>query len=260
MKVVILAGGKGTRLREETQFLPKPMVEIGGKPILWHIMKNYSHFGFNDFIICLGYKGEIIRDYFINYSKLNGDLKVTTASNVCEYLSPIEENWNITLVDTGAETQTGGRIKRIEKYIKDETFLATYGDGLSNVNIHKLIAFHLATKGMTTLTGVLSKSRFGEIEAETDGKILSFQEKSKTSWINGGFFVFEPSIFTLINGDYDPLETGLLTQLTALGRLNMYKHDDFWQCIDTYKEVLDMNHLWRLSQIPRSEKAPWRVW
>jgi glucose-1-phosphate cytidylyltransferase len=258
MKCVILAGGAGTRLREETEFIPKPMVLIGNKPMIWHIMKTYSYYGFNDFIICLGYKGEIIRDYFVNYARNNNDCTVCTASGDIQF-SPIKENWKVTLVDTGLETQTGGRIKRVKKYLTDGIFMATYGDGLADINIQKLLLSHGNINQYATLTGVLSKSRFGELEIDSPKnsslfKIQSFKEKSNTSWINGGYFVFNDSIVDYIEGDHDPLEGGLFSRLTERGLLAMYEHRGFWQCMDTYKETLMLNELWN------NGLAPWKVW
>jgi glucose-1-phosphate cytidylyltransferase len=253
MKCVILAGGYGTRLREETSFIPKPMVLIGNKPMIWHIMKIYEYYGINDFIICLGYKGEIIRDYFINYGRNNSDCVVDTTSGSIHF-TQVKENWKVTLVDTGLDTQTGGRIKRIEKYIEGDHFYVTYGDGLSDINLDNLFSHHKNKGGLATLTGVFSKSRFGELEVLPGDRIISLKEKSTSSLINGGFFVFESGIFQYIYGDNDSLESGVLTRLVEKGKLNMFEHTGFWQCMDTYKETLMLNDLWN------SDQAPWKVW
>lgn len=268
MKVVILAGGFGTRLREETEFKPKPMIEIGGKPMLWHIMQIYASQGFNDFVICTGYKNEVIKNYFLNYKSIENDFTVNLKSGaVTIYNTDQDLDWNVTVVDTGGETQTGGRIKRVQKYIGDNTFLATYGDGVADISIQNLYQAHLTNKReygcSATLTASLSTSRFGEIEwnaedydynVEKGGQITEFEEKSKTSMINGGFFIFEPEVFNEIIGDTDQLEKGVLTRLTKKGKLGLYKHTGFWGCIDTYKELGIMNDLWS------SGNAPWKIW
>ena len=263
MKVVILAGGLGARLREETEFKPKPMVEIGGKPILWHLMKIYASQGFKDFVICAGYKNEVIKNYFLNYKSIENDFTVNLKSGaITIHTNENDLDWNVTVVDTGGDTQTGGRLKRIRSYIGNEKFMATYGDGLANIDIKSLIHAHDLNHHdyeiHATLTAILSKSRFGEIEwSETDedsGFITSFEEKSKTSWINGGFFVFEPEIFDLISGDSEPLEAGLLSTLTKMHKLGLYKHDQFWASMDDYKETLALNALWNTG------KAPWKLW
>ena len=267
MKCVILAGGRGTRLREETEYIPKPMVLIGDKPMIWHIMKYYYHYGIDEFIICLGYKGDIIRDYFINYARNNTDCTISTRTGQIQFHDPHLEHWKVTLVDTGLDTQTGGRIKRIQHYIEGERFAATYGDGLTDVDFNQVLDYHIhnllppkkyqSTKfeaAYATLTGVLSKSRFGELEFGDTGTITSFQEKSNTSWINGGYFIFEPNVFDYIEGDDDPLEGGLLTKLTAMKKLMTYKHEGFWQCMDIYKETLMLNEMWNSNQVP------WKVW
>lgn len=258
MKVVILAGGFGTRLREETEFKPKPMVEIGGKPMLWHIMNIYAAQSFNEFVICTGYKNEVIKNYFLNYKSIENDFTVNLKSGaVTIYNTDQDLDWDVTVVDTGVETQTGGRIKRIQKYIGDNPFMATYGDGVADISIQQLYQAHLTNKRehgcSATLTASLSTSRFGEIEYD-EGIVTTFEEKSKTSMINGGFFIFEPEVFDEINGDHDPLEKGVLTRLTKKGKLGLYKHTGFWGCIDTYKELGMMNEMWN------SGNAPWKVW
>ena len=261
MKTVILAGGQGTRLREETSFLPKPMIKIGDKPILWHIMSIYANQGFNDFIICSGYKNEVIKNYFLNYKSLENDFTVNLKSgNITIYNGDKNLDWNVTVVNTGEDTQTGGRIKRIKDFIEGERFFATYGDGLANINLSNLLQSHGFNKHdsgcLATLTAALNTSKFGEIEWELinldsdySGRITSFEEKSKTNWINGGFFVFEKEVFDYIKGDNEPLEGGLLTTLTKLGLLGVYKHFGFWQCMDTYKEILLLNKLYSNNDI-----------
>jgi glucose-1-phosphate cytidylyltransferase len=249
MKCVLLCGGRGTRLSDETILKPKPMVEVGGKPLLWHVMKHYSYFGFNEFILALGYKGNVIRDYFLNYRDYNSDVLLDLNTNKRGYLTytPEQYAWNVTLVDTGLDTQTGGRVKRLQKYIGNERFLCTYGDGLANVDINELIKYHDESPqhNLATLTAVLSKSKFGEIEFDKLGSVTSFEEKSKDSWINGGFFVMEPEIFEYINGDDDPLETGLLATLSRSNMLGAYPHTKFWQCVDNLKELEYVNKLWK---------------
>lgn len=264
MKVVLLAGGLGTRMREESSQVPKPMVEVGGKPLLWHIMKHYSHFGLNEFIICLGYKGKAIREYFLQYPYWTYDTQVKNGQLTLLEKNP-EQEWSVTLVDTGITTQTGGRIKAIQKYIGNNPFMATYGDGLSNVDINLLMKSHIANQktfgSLATLTTVPNKSKFGEIDwlsadgsSYGHGQATSFEEKSKTNWINGGFFVFEPEIFEYIENPCDPLETGLLAWLTEQGQLGVYRHDGYWGCVDSPKELTTMNVLWD------SGNPPWRVY
>lgn len=261
MKVIILAGGLGTRMGEETVNIPKPMIEINGRPMLWHIMKHYAYYGYDDFIICLGYKGRVIRDYFLNYAQMNYDCQVDldgSWSLLGEYEDWPELDWKVTLVDTGLETQTGGRLKRVQKYIGHNQFMVTYGDGVSDVDIPQLLTIHNTfcqiNQVYGTLTSINSKSRFGEIEYR-GGLITSFEEKAKSSKINGGFFVFEPEVFDYIEGDADPLEGGLLTRLTKLGKLAACEHNGFWGCCDTLKEVKGLNDLCKDRKQP-----PWQVW
>lgn len=259
MKVVILAGGFGTRLSEETGIRPKPMVEIGGMPILWHIMKSYSAFGFNEFIICLGYKGfyikEFFADYFLRVSSVTFDMK----NNKMEVLSNEIEPWKVTLVDTGENTQMGGRLKRIEEYVGNEPFLFTYGDGVSDVDINKLISFHKKQNTYATLTAVQPPGRFGVFSLEDDENIISsFQEKPKnlhqdSTWINGGFFVMQPEIFGLIEGDSTILEV-LLDELTRTKQLSAYRHKGFWQNMDTLPDKEVLNNIWAKGG------APWKNW
>lgn len=256
MKVVILAGGLGTRLREETDYKPKPMVEIGGKPIIWHIMKSYAHYGFTEFILCLGYKGDHIRDYFLNYETRNTDVTVTLgAKGILNHNGHSEIGWQVTLADTGESTMTGGRIRRIRKYINDDHFMVTYGDGVSNVNIDDLWNFHKTSGKLGTVTAVRPSSRFGELSIE-NGIVAAFKEKPQvqTGWINGGFFIFHKNIFDLIPDDSETLEDGLLVTLANMKQLAVYQHAGFWQCMDTYREMLLLGNLWN------NRKAPWKVW
>jgi glucose-1-phosphate cytidylyltransferase len=256
MKSVILAGGMGTRLREETEYRPKPMVEIGGRPILWHIMKIYAHYGYTDFVLCLGYKGEVIRDYFLNYETRNRDLTVTLGSGQLEiHGSHSEDGWKVTLADTGDKTMTGGRVKRIQKFIGGNTFFATYGDGVTDIDLGKLAAFHRRQGQLATVTAVRPSSRYGELAIE-EGRVTLFREKPQVAagWINGGFLVMEPEVFDLIEGDDDTLETGLLARLVERQQLAVYQHEGFWQCMDTYREMQQLDDMWT------RDKAPWRVW
>ena len=258
MKVVIFAGGLGTRLMEETDARPKPMVEIGGKPILWHIMKIYSHYGYNDFIICLGYKQAMIKEYFINYYYHNSDITIDLAQNTTEVHFAADEKFKITLVDTGYSTNTAGRLKRIQKYIGDESFMLTYGDGLSDIHIPTLIAHHHAKGKLATLTSIQVPGRFGNIEFDSNGFVESFVEKPASDgfWINGGFFVMEPGIFNYLKGDMDDVqwERKPLIEIANDGQLNAYKHDGFWKCMDALRDKIELDELWQ------SGNAKWKVW
>jgi glucose-1-phosphate cytidylyltransferase len=256
MKIVILAGGFGTRLSEETDIKPKPMVEIGEKPILWHIMKIYSHYGFNDFVICLGYKGYMIKEYFANYFTHQSDLTIDLVKNKIEVHDSKVEPWKITLVNTGNNTMTGGRIKRIKNYVNDETFMLTYGDGLGDINIKKLLEFHKRHNKNATLTSVQPLGRFGALDISKEGNVLNFHEKPKGdgSWINGGFFVLEPSIFDYIEGDHTYWEREPLENLAKDNQLMSYQHHGFWKPMDTLRDKIELESLWN------SEKALWRVW
>lgn len=256
MKVVILAGGFGTRLSEETDVKPKPMVEIGGRPILWHIMKIYSHYGFNDFIICLGYKGYIIKEYFANYFLHMSDVTFDMQSNAMTVHEQFAEPWKVTLVDTGQETMTGGRIKRIAPYLGNETFMLTYGDGVSDVNIPDLLAFHRKHGKWATVTATQPSGRFGALNIGADGQVASFHEKpaGDGSWINGGFFVLEPRVLDLISGDGTVFEKEPLELLSGKHELHAFRHGGFWYAMDTLR---DKNHL---EQLWRSGKAPWKTW
>lgn len=256
MKVVLLAGGFGTRLSEETDIKPKPMVEIGSKPILWHIMKLYSSFGFNDFVICLGYKGYVIKEYFANYFLHMADVTFDMANNKMTVHQKHAEPWTVTLVDTGTETMTGGRIKRIQSYIDNETFLMTYGDGLSNQNLSDLLKFHKAHGKIGTMTTIQPSGRFGSVSIESDSTINAFIEKPKGdgAWINAGFFVLEPEIFNYIDGDHIVFEKEPLEKLAKANELKAFKHDGFWKPMDTLREKNEFEDLWKSGQ------APWKVW
>jgi glucose-1-phosphate cytidylyltransferase len=256
MKVVILAGGFGTRLSEETVIKPKPMVEIGHKPILWHIMKYYSHYGFNEFVIALGYKAEFVKDYFLNYQKLDSDLFIDFSSKEIKQKKLNNEKWKIHLIDTGINTLTGGRINRLRSLIDKETFLLTYGDGVSDVNIKELIKFHKKQKdSIVTLTAVHPPARFGGIKF-SHNRVKSFAEKSQVEegWINGGFMVVEPEIFNYINNDQNIFESDVLESVAKNNELTAYKHNGFWQCMDALRDKYLLDSLWKKNE------APWRVW
>lgn len=255
MKAVILAGGLGTRISEETIVKPKPMVEIGSQPILWHIMKQYSHYGINDFIICLGYKGYLIKEYFSNYFLHTSDVTFDMRTNEMHVHRNNSEAWKVTLIDTGEHSLTGGRLKRVEKYLEGETFCFTYGDGLSDVNISELIDFHKRTKRKATVTTVRPPGRFGVIELE-EGRVGGFREKPEgdTSWINGGFFVLEPEVFQYIDDDLCVWEKEPMEKLAEEGQLSAFMHYGFWQPMDTLRDKMKLEELWN------SEKAPWKVW
>ena len=252
-KVVILCGGLGTRLSEETQIKPKPMVEIGGRPMLWHIMKIYESHGLAEFMLALGYKGEVIKDYFLNYHARQSDLTVQLKSGQVEYSNPTSENWKVSLIDTGANTMTGGRLLRLKKHIMPEnTFMVTYGDGVSNVDLKALLAFHRAHGKLATVTAVRPSARFGGINIG-DGRVLDFKEKPQSGegWINGGFFVFEPEVFSYISDDATVLEQSPLENLARDGQLMAYEHSGYWQCMDTVRDRNALQTLWD------SGEAPW---
>ena len=257
MKVVLLAGGMGTRLSEETDVRPKPMVEIGGKPILWHIMKIYSHYGFNDFIICLGYKGYYIKEYFYHYFLHNSDVTFDFSNQSQDRIvhNTKAEPWKVTLVDTGSETMTGGRLKRVKEFIGNETFMMTYGDGVADIDINELVKFHKFSGKMSTLTAVLPSGKFGALEMD-GGMIKSFQEKPKGdgSWVNGGFFVLEPSVFDLLKDDTTIWEREPLEKLASKNELSAYKHNGFWKPMDTLRDKIDLNAMWEI------DNAPWKKW
>jgi glucose-1-phosphate cytidylyltransferase len=255
MKVVVLAGGLGTRISEESHLKPKPMIEIGGKPILWHILKIYSHYGLNDFIICTGYKGYIIKEYFANYFLHQSDVTFDIKNNQTEIHLNSCEPWKITVVDTGEQTNTGGRIKRIKKYLNDEPFCMTYGDGVSNVDIKKLIEFHKEEKAKVTLTAVQQPGRYGTVNV-SEGRVTEFKEKpiDDGAWINGGFFVIEPEVISLIENEQTSWEIELLQILTNNNELAAYKHNDFWLPMDTLRDKIRLEDMWD------TNKAPWKVW
>ena len=258
MKVVILAGGLGTRLSEETDIRPKPMVEIGGRPILWHIMKIYSHYGFNEFVICCGYKGYVIKEYFANYFLHQTDITFDLANNKMEVHNSESENWKVTLVDTGVNTNTAGRIKKIQKYIGNESFMLTYGDGVANININELINFHNKSGKIATLTSIQLPGRFGNLETDTNGIVKSFQEKpiGDGVWINGGFFVLKPEIFKYLEGDMDDVqwEKKPLLEITNDGQLSAFKHNGFWKCMDAVRDKIELEAHWQ------SGTADWKIW
>ena len=258
MKAVILAGGLGTRLREETEYRPKPMVQVGNKPIIWHIMKNYAFYGFKEFIICLGYKGNMIKDYFLNYEIMNRDctLRLGNRDSLIIHNNLEELDWTITLANTGEKSQTGARIKKIEKYIQDDLFMVTYGDGVSSININNLVKFHKSHGKIGTMSGVHPSSRFGEFTIK-DNQVIDFHEKPQTKegLINGGFFVFHKSFFEYLSSDDNcTLEKEPLEELVSDGQLMVYPHDGFWQCVDTYRELELLNKLWD------SPHPPWKIW
>lgn len=255
MKVVLLAGGLGTRLAEETEVKPKPMVEIGGKPILWHIMMHYSHYGFNNFAIALGYKGEVIKKYMVDYCSLNSNLTVDFQTGAVTMQGGHRPDWIVDLVDTGMNTLTGGRIKRLAPHIGNETFMATYGDGVSDVNLHDLLAFHKSHGKLVTVTVVHPQARFGHLELNGD-QVTEFSEKPQTveGWINSGFFVLEPEIFDYIDSDDTYWEKEPLERLAKEGQVMAYKHTSFWQCMDTIRDKKLLETLWQTGN------APWKMW
>ena len=254
-QAVILCGGLGTRLREETEFKPKPMVTIGNKPILWHIMRHYRAYGVRDFILCLGYKGEVIREYFLNFRNFGNDIEVDLSSGIVTALSEEETDWRVTLVDTGLGTLTGARVRKAAKFIKDDRFLVTYGDGVADVDIEQLLAFHAANGKKATVTAVRPPSRFGELLLD-DEAVRSFVEKPQTTagWINGGFFVFDTAAVRALSDREDlSLESHVLEKLAAEGQLSVFKHAGFWQCMDTYREMQILNDMWTTGT------APWKT-
>ncbi|MDC1188021.1 glucose-1-phosphate cytidylyltransferase [Gammaproteobacteria bacterium] len=253
MKVIILAGGFGTRISEYTSSIPKPMVPIGNHPIIWHIMNIYSNFGHNNFYLALGYKANIIKEYFLNYRNLNSDFTVNLASGNIESHKTNNLNWNVTLVDTGLQTMTGGRIKRLKSFIGNEPFMLTYGDGLSNVNLEELLKFHKSHKKMVTLTAVRPTARFGDLKFNGDS-VSSFEEKPQLheGWINGGFFVCQPEIFDLIGGDDEMFEKEPLEKVVKAGELMAFKHDDFWQNMDSKRDRDFLESIYK-------DKAPWLI-
>jgi glucose-1-phosphate cytidylyltransferase len=255
MKTIILAGGFGTRLSEETELRPKPMVEIGGRPILWHIMKTYSHYGFNDFAIALGYKGEMIKRFFLDYRLLTSSLSVSLNNEKVDWHMGPEENWNVDLIDTGADTMTGGRLKRLMPTIEKETMMMTYGDGVANIDIGKLVEFHRSHGKLATVTAVRPPARFGSLTFEGNN-VTGFTEKPQLGegWINGGYFVFDSKVADYIEGDETYLEREPLERLAQDGQLMAYKHSDYWQPMDTLRDLQSLRERWDKLD------APWKVW
>jgi glucose-1-phosphate cytidylyltransferase len=255
MKAVILAGGLGTRISEESHLKPKPMIDIGGKPILWHIMKLYSHYGINEFIICLGYKGYVIKEYFANYFLHMSNVTFDMAANQMEVHQGYAEPWRVTLIDTGETTLTGGRLKRVFEYLDNQTFCFTYGDGVSDVNIAELVTFHKTHGKWATVTAIQPPGRYGAINMEEDYRVHSFQEKpaGDGAWINGGFFVLEPQVFELIESDFTSWENEPLARLAKEEQLMAFKHAGFWQAMDTLRDKTQLEELWRTN-------PPWKVW
>ena len=255
MKVVILAGGLGTRISEETATRPKPMAEIGDKPILWHIMKTYAAYGFKEFVLALGYKGEYIKDYFLNYHYHSHSLTVNLKSGNIRVHDSDSEDWIVHLLDTGIDTLTGGRVKQAAEFIGNEPFMLTYGDGVCNVNLKKLLEFHRAQGKLATLTAVRPSARFGQMVVE-DGSVVQFQEKPQIGegWINGGYFVLEPGILNYIEGNHTAWEFESLDKIAARGQLAAYQHENFWQCMDTLRDVHNLEKLWQ------EGNAPWKIW
>jgi glucose-1-phosphate cytidylyltransferase len=259
MRVVILAGGLGTRLSEETETRPKPMVEVGGRPLLWHIMKHFAHHGFTEFVIALGYKGEIIKRYFLDYARVNSNFTVHLASGDVMRQQPCREDWTIHLIDTGLHTITGGRLKRLAPLLGRETFMMTYGDGLANVDIPALVDFHRQHGKLATITAVRPPARFGSLVLDDQGdgnRVVEFAEKPQVGegWINGGFFVLEPKALAYIAGDETHWEREPMERLTAEGQLMAYRHDQFWQCVDTLRDLRLLEGLWQAG------RPPWREW
>jgi len=258
MKVVLFAGGLGTRISEETEVRPKPMVEIGGKPILWHIMKMYSHYGFNEFIICLGYKGYVIKEYFMNYFLHNSDIRIDLGNNNMEVLGTRSDAFKVTLVETGLNTKTAGRLQQVIKYIGNEDFMLTYGDGVADVNLKELVEFHKKNNKIATVTSVQPDARFGGMDIAANGVVNSFREKSKADaqWINGGFFVLKPEVFNYLKNDMSGVmwEDGPLEKLTSDNQMVAYKHRGFWKCMDALRDKIELNELWE------TNNAPWKTW
>lgn len=258
MKVVIFAGGLGTRISEETEIKPKPMVEIGGKPILWHIMKIYSHYGYNDFIICLGYKGYAIKEYFMHYYMHNSDMTIELGNNKVDVHYTNSESFKVTLVDTGLETKTAGRLKRVQSYIGEEDFMLTYGDGVADIDIRKLVDYHKKHGKVATVTAIQPEAKFGGMELSDQNEVINFKEKPKGDgkWINGGFFVLKPEVFNYLGENCDGImwEDTPLENLAQQQQMNAYKHYGFWKCMDALRDKLELELLWK------SNKAKWKIW
>jgi glucose-1-phosphate cytidylyltransferase len=258
MKVVIFAGGLGTRISEETDLRPKPMVEIGNKPILWHIMKIYEHYGFNDFIICLGYKGYVIKEYFMHYYLHNSDLTIELGNNNVNIHFSNAESFKVTLIDTGIETKTAGRLKKIQKYLGNENFLLTYGDGVADIDLNQLVNFHKSHGKIATVSTIQPGARFGGIDLDNHGNVISFKEKPKedSKWINAGFFVLNPEVFSFLKDNSDDImwEDEPMESLVKANQLCAYKHLGFWKCMDALRDKLELEEMWR------NNKAKWKVW
>ena len=257
MKVVILCGGQGTRLREETEFRPKPLVDVGQRPILWHIMKLYAYHGFRDFVLCLGYRGNMIKEYFLNYEAMNNDFTICLGAqhHLSYHDTHTEQDFHVTLADTGLETMTGGRIKRVERFVEDETFMVTYGDGLADVNIRSLLAFHRQHGKLATVTAVRPISRFGVLDVDDAGRVQRFSEKpTLDGWASAGFFVFNRRVFDYLKGDECILEREPLERLAGENHLMVFRHEGFFFAMDTYREYQILNDLWKNGQ------APWKLW
>ena len=258
MKVVIFAGGLGTRISEETDTRPKPMVEIGGKPILWHIMKSYSHYGFNDFIICLGYKGYVIKEYFMNYFLHNSDITVDLSKNTTEIHGTKSEPFKVTLVETGLNTKTAGRLQQVRPYVGNEDFMLTYGDGVCDVDLEKLLTFHKQQAKIATVTAIELEARFGGMDLGNNGEVVAFREKAKDEgkWINGGFFVLKPEVFKYLQSDMSNMmwEDEPLEKLAADGQLAAYQHKGFWKCMDALRDKIELEEFWRTGN------AKWKTW
>ena len=257
MKVVILCGGQGTRLREETEYRPKPLVEIGGRPILWHIMKLFAHHGFRDFVMCLGYRGNTIKDYFLNYEAMNNDFTMCLGRlhQIAYHGAHHEQDFRVTLADTGLDTMTGGRVARVRRYIEADTFMVTYGDGVADVDIRGLLTFHHTHRRLATVTTVAPVSRFGMLDVDDKGAVSRFSEKPQLEgWASAGFFVFNRKVFDYLGGDDCVLEREPLERLAAEGQLMAYRHDGFFYAMDTYREYKALNELWA------NGRAPWKVW
>jgi len=256
MKVVILAGGYGTRLSEETELKPKPMVHIGGMPILWHIMKTYSHYGFDEFIILLGYKGYVIKEYFFNYFLHQSDVTIDLKNNSVEVHNNFSESWKVTLLDTGLDTMTGGRIKRAKEYINNETFMLTYGDGVADINLKQLERFHRSSNSLMTLTSVQPEGRFGNLDIHENGLLKRFNEKpiGDNGWINGGYFMCEPEVLDYIEGDGTIFEKEPLENIVAENKVFAYQHQGFWKCMDTLRDKQQLENMWQKGN------APWKIW
>lgn len=256
MKTVILCGGLGTRLREETEVKPKPMVEIGGRPMLWHIMKTYAAYGFSEFALALGYKGEAIKRYFLDFPRVSSSFTVRLSSGDVMRHEPCPEDWTVHLVDTGLHTITGGRLKRLRELMGNDTFMMTYGDGVANIDIRRLVEFHKSHGKLATVTAVRPPARFGGLLFEGEGRVAKFTEKPQIGegWINGGFFVLEPGVIDYIEGDETHWEREPLERLAVEGELMAFRHDDFWQCMDTLRDLRLLESLWE------GGEAPWKVW